>query len=68
MKPHNTTILLIEDDESMRDTLEVLLKKGYRIIQAINGEEALEKLKENEIQIALIDIKQIGRASCRERV
>jgi len=57
MKPHDTTIIIVEDDESMRDTLEVLLKKDYRLIQAVNGEEALEKLKENEIQIALIDIK-----------
>jgi len=55
MKP--TTILIVEDDESMRDTLEVFLKKDYRIIQADTGEEALEKLKENEIQIALIDIR-----------
>ncbi len=57
MKPPNTTILIIEDDESMRDTIETLLKKEYRIIKAVNGKEALEKLKENEFQIALIDIR-----------
>lgn len=57
MKPPNTTILIIEDDESVRDTLESLLKKDYRIIQAVNGKEALKKLKEDEIQIALIDIR-----------
>jgi DNA-binding NarL/FixJ family response regulator len=57
MKLHKTTILVIEDDESMRGTIEALLKKEYRIIQAVNRKEALEKLKENEIQIALIDIR-----------
>ena len=57
MKPHNITILIIEDDESMRDTIETLLKKEYKIIKAVNGKESLEKLKGNEIQIALIDIR-----------
>ncbi len=57
MKPHDTTILIIEDDESMRDTLEAILKKEYRIIQAESGREALNKLKEDEVQIALIDIR-----------
>ncbi len=57
MKPHNTTILIVEDDESMRDTIETLLKKEYRIIQTESGKEALKKLKENEVQIALIDIR-----------
>lgn len=52
-----TTILIIEDDESMRDTIETLLKKEYRIIKAANGKEALEELKEKEFQIALIDIQ-----------
>ncbi|MBI3583823.1 MAG: response regulator [Nitrospinae bacterium] len=54
MKP--LTILIIEDDESMRDTIEAILKKEYRIIQTESGKEALKKLEENEIQIALIDI------------
>ena len=57
MKPHNTTILIVEDDEGMRDTIETLLKKEYRIIKAVNGKESLEKLKEDEVQIALIDIR-----------
>ena len=52
-----TTILVIEDDESMRDTIETLLKKEYRIIKAVDGREALKELKEEEFQIALIDIK-----------
>ncbi|MBI3599249.1 MAG: response regulator [Nitrospinae bacterium] len=55
MKP--TTILIIEDDESMRDTIEAFLKKEYRIIKAVDGKGALEELKEKEVQIALIDIR-----------
>ncbi len=55
MKP--LTILIIEDDESMRDTIKAILKREYEIIEAESGEEALEKLKDNEVQIALIDIK-----------
>lgn len=51
------TILIIEDDESMRDTVEALLKNEYRIVKAVDGREAMKELKENEVQIALIDIR-----------
>ncbi|MBI5748912.1 MAG: response regulator transcription factor [Nitrospinae bacterium] len=74
MKPIRYTVLIVEDDESMRDTLEAILKKEYRIIQAESGKEALKKLGENEIQIALIDIRlpdirgtEILKAIKRER-
>lgn len=50
------TILISEDDESMRDTVEAILGKEYRIIRAVDGREAVKELRKKEVQIALIDI------------
>ena len=51
------TVLVIEDHPDQRDLLEILLKKeGFRVISVGTGEQALEKLEKEEIQIALIDI------------
>jgi CheY-like chemotaxis protein len=39
-------VLLVEDDESMRDDLAYLIqKRGYNVETAADGEEALEKLR-----------------------
>ncbi len=38
-------ILIIEDDENMRDTLEIILKKQYRVLKAPDGETGLELVK-----------------------
>ena len=50
-------ILLAEDDESMRAFLERALgKAGYEVISYANGEEALERLKEEPFTLLLTDI------------
>lgn len=55
MKPQYT-ILIVEDAQSMRDTIEAILKKEYNIIMSITGMDAMKKLKDNAVQIAIIDI------------
>lgn len=50
------TILIVEDDQSMRDTLEAILKTEYKIIMSANGMDATKKLKDNAVHIAIIDI------------
>lgn len=52
----NETILLVEDEESVRSlALRVLETQGYRVLEASNGEEALQVLGENpEIKIHLL--------------
>jgi DNA-binding NarL/FixJ family response regulator len=54
------TILIIDDDEGIRDTVEAILKHKYHIIKAENGEEGLEIIKRRKIHLALIDIKLPG--------
>src|SRR3989304_4804261 len=50
-------ILIIDDDESIRKTLAIILEeKGYVVDTAQNGREAIEKSYANFYNLALIDI------------
>jgi two-component system, cell cycle response regulator len=51
-------ILCVNDEPSILSTLETfLVPKGYEVISAQNGEEALEKLKAGRIDLILQDVK-----------
>src|SRR3990167_5303752 len=50
-------ILLVDDDLTLREMYEERLKaEGFNIIQATNGEEALQKAKESKPNVILLDI------------
>lgn len=52
----NHTILIVEDEKGIRDTLAIFLKnQGYNVIQAINGKDALDKVTK-EVHLAIVDI------------
>jgi len=49
------TILLIEDDHVVRKMSEVILRNfGYRVVDAVDGEDALEKFARHEQEVALL--------------
>ncbi len=53
------TVLLAEDDESVRNLSKtVLTEYGYTVIEAVDGEDAVRKFKENKdaIQLLLFDL------------
>ena len=53
------TILLVEDDEVIREMIGELLKDfGYRVIKAVDGEDAVQKFREAEgsVQMVLLDV------------
>jgi len=53
------TILLAEDDNSLRDMISTVLKEfGYRVIEAKDGQEAVSKFQENQdaIHLVVLDI------------
>ncbi len=55
------TILVVDDDESLREFLEILLQKeGYRVVTAATGEEALERLDEEDVSLVISDIRMPG--------
>jgi DNA-binding NtrC family response regulator len=58
MIKNGPSILIVEDDANIRETLETILQqKGYSTDTAKNGQEAIQKSKERFFNLALLDIK-----------
>ena len=50
-------ILIIEDDRSLQDALtEMLKREGYKVINAFDGEEGLQKAEKDLPDLILLDI------------
>ena len=50
-------VLVVDDEDEIREAIEIYLKnEGIRVLQAVDGIEALELLKEEEIHLILMDI------------
>ncbi len=57
-KPETKIILLVDDHKSFRDSLaKVLTGEGYRVLAATDGEEALDILRQEHINLVLTDLK-----------
>jgi DNA-binding NtrC family response regulator len=54
------TILIVDDDESIRDTLEAILKRDYAVIKVGDGETALRVAESEEVNVILLDIMLPG--------
>ena len=55
--PSNSeTILIVDDNEDMRIYVKTLLQQKYNILQASNGEEALELISNQKVDLILSDI------------
>ena len=55
------TVLVVDDESIIRDLLNVFLPtKGFKVILAANGEEALEIAKKIVPKVILLDIKMPG--------
>ena len=54
------TILIVDDDEGMRDTLSAILKRDYHVLTAPTGEEGLNLLKKEAIDLMLLDVRLPG--------
>lgn len=49
-------LLIVEDNNEMRDFIRTSLKGNYMLTEAVNGEQALELIKETEFDLILCDI------------
>ena len=50
-------VLIVEDEKEIADAIEIYLKnQGYNVIKASNGIEGLEKIEQNDIHLAIVDI------------
>jgi DNA-binding NtrC family response regulator len=52
------SILIIDDEKSIRKTItEILTYEGYKIDEAVDGEEGLRKFREKNFDLVICDIK-----------
>ena len=56
-EPQRATLLLVEDNETIRHAFSILLEdSGYRVLQAGSGAEALELARREGPALALMDL------------
>lgn len=50
-------ILVVEDDKFLRELIsQKLVKEGYKISEAVDGEEGIKKIKEEKPELVLLDL------------
>src|SRR5213593_5048191 len=54
------TVLVVDDDEGMRDTLTAILKRDYRVLRVGTGEAALPVLNREDVDLMLLDVRLPG--------
>ena len=54
------TVLICDDDQGMRDTLAAILKRDYRVVNVSSGEAALALLKNEDVDLVLLDVRLPG--------
>ena len=64
------TILIADDEPNIVISLEFLMKReGYRVVIAVDGEEALDKIRSESPDLVLLDVmmpKKSGFEVCQE--
>ena len=60
MAPGSKTVLIIDDDEGMRDTLTAILRREYRVLRASTGETGLAILDRENVDVVLLDVRMPG--------
>jgi DNA-binding response OmpR family regulator len=55
--PNASTILLVDDEDSIQTLLTYPLERdGYRVVQARDGEEALQRFAEQDVDLVVLDV------------
>jgi DNA-binding NtrC family response regulator len=51
------TLLIVDDDEGMRDTLTAILRRDYAVLTASSGEAGLDTLGKVDVDLMLLDVR-----------
>ena len=55
--PDSSTILLVDDEDAIQSLLTYPLERdGYRVVQARDGDEALRRFAEEDVDLVVLDI------------
>jgi two-component system response regulator AtoC len=58
--PRLKTLLIVDDDQGMRDTLTAILKRDYRALAVENAEAAQTVLRRESVDLMLLDVRLPG--------
>ena len=57
----NKTILVVDDEKEIAELLEIhLISNDYKVLKAYNGKDALSKVKDNKVDLVLLDVMMPG--------
>ena len=63
-------IMVVDDDRNIRELIRLIMKKeGFDVLEALDGEDALERLESNKVDLIILDImmpNMDGWEMCRE--
>ena len=60
--PNKETILVVDDEIGPRESLRMILKPLYEVHTAAAGEEALQFIQDNHVDLVLLDLNMPGRS------
>ena len=56
-EPAGPTVLVVDDDDAIRDMLALALElEGYRVLHAMNGQQALEVVAAESVDLVTLDV------------
>ena len=60
---NQSTVLIVDDEPQIRRVLSTMLTShGYPVIEARSGDEALDKIRHEKVELILLDVNMPGRS------
>ena len=60
---NQSTVLIVDDEPQIRRVLSTMLTShGYPVIEARSGDEALDKIRQEKVELILLDVNMPGRS------
>ncbi len=60
MPDRRKTLLVVDSDEEMRETLTAALRRDYRVLRAATGEAALQMMQKEDVDLMLLEVHLRG--------
>src|SRR6186997_1126643 len=60
MSDRRKTVLIVDDDEGMRNTLTAVLRRDFRILKTATGESALQIMEKEDVDLMMLDVRLPG--------
>jgi DNA-binding NtrC family response regulator len=60
MAERRKTLMIVDDDDGMRETLATALRRDYRVLRAASGEVALQMMEKEDIDLMILDVRLPG--------